>query len=92
MMPTAERNITTVISLLALLAGIIFVAWVNNPTRVRRPYTVTLNDTFKVMAGALEGGQALSRQQAEDFNNDVVRQESHVLLRLQKQLDLEASF
>lgn len=83
-MPTAERNITTVIPLLALLARIVFVAWITNPTRVCRPYTITLNDKFKVMAGALEGSQALGRQQTEDLYNDVVRQESHVLLRLQK--------
>ena len=39
---------------------------------------------------ALEGGQRLGGQQAEDLDDDVVRQEGHVLLRLQEQLDLEA--
>ncbi len=70
MMPTAERNVTTVIALLTLLAGIVFVAWITHPKRVRWPYGVTLNDKFKVTAGALEGSQALSRQQAEYLYND----------------------
>lgn len=87
--PPAQGHVPLDVFLLALLAGIFPVARVAHPARVRRPDVVILDDELEVVASAFQGNQAPGGKQAEDLHDDVVRQEGHVLLRLQKLLDFK---
>lgn len=88
--PAAEGHVSAPVPLFTLLAGIVFVAGVAHPAGVRGAHAVALDDELEIVAGALECGQAVCGQQAEDLDDDVVRQEGHVLLGFQEQLDLKA--
>ena len=84
--PAAQRHVAAAVPPLALLAGVIAVTGVRHPERVSGPDAVVLDDELEVVAGALERGEALRRQQQEDLHHQVMRQHSQVRLWLQQLL------
>lgn len=84
--PAAQRHVAAAIPLLALLAGVVTVTGVRHPQRVSGPHAIHVNDESEVAAGALKSGEAACRQQGEDLDQQMMREQSEKRLRLQQLL------
>lgn len=84
--PAAQRHVAAAVPLLALLAGVVIVTGVRHPQRVGRPHAVRVDDEPEIAAGALKSGEAARRQQCEDLDQQVMREQREKRLRLQQLL------